>query len=157
MARVVRWAPPPVGFNAGSNPADYQHFFPFLSTLWKICFSLPFNTLNIFFSSLLISNNDWYCYFVFFDGNIIFFPSTLLIQTKIFCTAPYTTLCIQFLDRVNNDKNNTLLFTLCGNFTNIRKRRRVFPAKGQAWNNSRKQESFKRLQVQTRVENYFSF
>ena len=36
-------------------------FFPFLTTLWKFFFPFPFKTLNIFFSSLLISNNDWYC------------------------------------------------------------------------------------------------
>ena len=55
--------------------------------------------------------------------------STQKLLGKI-SVQPHPTLCIQFLDRENNDKNNTLLFTLCGNFTNNRKRRRVFPAKG---------------------------
>ena len=35
---------------------------------------------------------------------------------------------------------------------------RVFPARGQLWNkNSQMKKSLKKLQVQTRVENYFSF
>ena len=40
----------------------------------------------------------------------------------------------------------------------ISKRHRVFPARGQSWNNkSQNRKSFKKLQVQIRVENDFSF
>ena len=39
---------------------------------------------------------------------------------------------------------------------NIRKRSRIFPTRGQSWNNSRKPK-VKKIQVQTRVEKYFSF
>ena len=40
-------------------------------------------------------------------SKLFFFPSEVSNKVKI-STQPYITLCVQFLDSENNDKNNTL-------------------------------------------------
>ena len=45
-------------------------------------------------------------------SKLFFFPSEVSNKVKI-STQPYITLCVQFLDRENNDKKNTQLNVVC--------------------------------------------